>query len=154
MRLGNRWIAGLAMVCLLGVAGRATAQQHALFHLHHALWELKDARVELKESGWQFGEHKIKAERAIDEGIRQIELCLRNVGDFAPGIPKRFNFGEVYKGYGHHPHLHHAVVELRLAHKELKETRFNFGGHKEAAMRDIEAAANQIEILLKFARRP
>jgi hypothetical protein len=154
MRVGNRWVIGLLTVaCLAAVTGRVSAQQHALYHLHHALWELKDARVELRESRWQFGEHKIKAERAIDDGIRQIELCLRNVGDFAKGEPKRFDFREEYKRYPNHPHLYHSVVELRLAYKELKEARYNFGGHKEAAMRDIEIAANQIELLLKFARK-
>jgi hypothetical protein len=153
MRLGNRWISVLAVLCLAGFTGRASAQNHTLHHLHHALWELKDARIELKESTWTFGEHKVKAERAIDDGIRQIELILRNVGDFARGEPKRSDLREEYKKYEHHTHLHHAVVELRHAHKELKEARHNFGGHKEAALRDIEIAANQIEILLKHAKR-
>jgi hypothetical protein len=142
---------GLTVLCLTGVTGRVSAQNHPLYHLHHALWELKDARIELKESAWQFGEHKIKAERAIDDGIRQIELILQNVGDFARGEPKREKFD--YKVYAHHPHLYHSVVELRLAHKELKEARSNFGGHKDAALRDIAIAADQIELLLKNGKR-
>ena len=122
MRFGNRWFIGtLTILCLTGISGRASAQNHPLFHLYHALWELRDARIELRESRWQFGDHKFKAERAIDDGIRQIELILRNTGDFARGEPRRFDFREEYRRYPHHPHLHHAVVELRLADRELRE---------------------------------
>jgi hypothetical protein len=153
MRLGNRWIIVLTVLSLAGFTGRASAQKHALHHLHHALWELRDAKKELKESTWTFGEHKVKAEHAIEDGIKQIELILKHSGEFAKGEPKRSDLREEYKKYGHHAHLHHAVVELRHAHKELKETRYTFGGHKEAALRDIEIAANQIEILLKHAKR-
>jgi hypothetical protein len=154
MRLGNRWIIGsLTLLCLAGLTGRATAQQHALHHLHHSLWELKDARFELAESRWQFGEHKLKAERAMNETINQIELILRHAGDYSRGTPTRGDLREEYRRYPHHPHLHHALNELRHAHKELSELRHDFGGHKQAAMREIDIAITQIDILLRNARR-
>ena len=31
-----------------------------------------------------------------------------------------------------HPHLHHALYEMRAAEKELLETTNDFGGHKTA----------------------
>jgi hypothetical protein len=153
MRVGNRWIiAALTFLCVAGSAGRVSAQ-HALNHIHHALWELKDARLEIKESKWHFGEHKVKAEIAIDNAIKQIDLVLLNAGEFGRGEWKRRELREEYKRFDHHPHLHFAVVELRLAHKELQAIKHNFGGHKEAALRDIDIAANQIEILIKNAKR-
>jgi hypothetical protein len=153
MRVGNRWlITSLTLLCFAGAAGRVAAQ-HPLTHIHHALWELKDARTELKESRWHFGEHKAKAERAIDDAIRQLDIILLNAGDLNKADFKRRNLADEYKRFDHHPHLHFTVVELRLAHKELKESKHNFGGHKEAALRDIDIAANQIEILLKEAKR-
>ena len=48
-----------------------------------------------------------------------------------------------------HHHLHHALWELRDAHKELKETKHLFGGHKEKAMHAIHAAIKQVETLLE-----
>jgi cell fate (sporulation/competence/biofilm development) regulator YlbF (YheA/YmcA/DUF963 family) len=144
----------MALLCLAVLSVPAMAQKkHPHHNLHHALWELRDARHELKETKHDFGEHKEKAILAINEAIRQIEICLKNVGDNGKGEPTRRDLKDEYKKYKHHPHLHHAVVELRHAHKELKETRHNFGGHKDAALRDINAAIFNIEALLKHDRK-
>ena len=76
MRAKSRWIiVSMTFLCLAAAAGRASAQ-HPLNHLHHSLWELKDALKELKESTWKFGEHKAKAEVAMANAIRQIELIF------------------------------------------------------------------------------
>jgi hypothetical protein len=48
-----------------------------------------------------------------------------------------------------HPHLLHALYELREAHAELKESKHDYGGHKEAALRDMHIAAEQIELCLR-----
>ena len=53
-----------------------------------------------------------------------------------------------------HPHLHHAVYELRLAHEELEKAGHNFNGHKQKSMQAIEAAYRQIEKCLEAAGDP
>lgn len=123
-------------------------------HLHHALWELREAHKELKEDTmWNFGEHKEKALHAIHEAEKQIEVLLMNRPANDQGTPTKRDLKEEYKQYPHHPHLHHALHELRHAHRQLKESTFDYGGHKEAALRDIHHAISQIEILLKDARK-
>ena len=88
MRVGNRWIFALLTVWSLTlVAGRAAAQErHRLHYLHHALWELRDARIELRESRWNFGEHKVKAERAIDivERDRANDVAIPSLPPYRP----------------------------------------------------------------------
>jgi len=53
-----------------------------------------------------------------------------------------------------HPHLHHAVYELRLAHEELKKADHNFGGQREKGLLAIDAAYRQIEKCLEAAGDP
>ena len=142
----------LAAAALLGIAGltvRATEPTHPHHHIHHALWELRDARKELKESKHDFGGHKQAALSAINDAIKNLDLALKNAGDDVKGAPARGDLKEAYKKYKHHPHLHHALHELKHAHHQLKEAKHNFGGHREAAMRDILIAEKQIKILLE-----
>jgi hypothetical protein len=53
-----------------------------------------------------------------------------------------------------HPHLHHALHEMREAHKELKEARHDFGGHREKALEALDAAIRQTEKALEAAGDP
>ena len=118
--------------------------------MHHALHELKEARHELKEAAHDFGGHREKALKAVDAAIVQIEKALVGAGDSfkAVKIDK-----DVYKKYEHHPHIHHAIHELKEARHELKEANHEFGGHREAALRDVNYAIEQLELALKFARK-
>ena len=43
----------------------------------------------------------------------------------------------------------HALHELREAHKELEGSKHAYGGHKQAALKDIHLAIEQIEKALK-----
>ncbi len=122
-------------------------------HLHHALYELHDARRELNNSSYKFGGHKAKALLAINDAIKHIELALVAHGDNIKSVATKRDLQEHHKKYAHHPHLHHAIVELRHAHKEMKEASHDFGGHRKAALRDINIAIHQIELLLKDSRK-
>jgi hypothetical protein len=51
----------------------------------------------------------------------------------------------------HHPHLHHALRELREVRTELKESPHDFGGHREKALKATDAAIAQIDKALKGA---
>ncbi len=131
----------------------ATAQEpHPYHHLHHALWELRDAHKELKESRADFGGHKEKGLAAIHDAIKQLDLALKHPEGHVKGSPTRGDLREEYKKYKHHPHLHHALHELRHAHHQLKESKHDFGGYREAALRDMHAAIVQIELMLKHHR--
>ena len=50
-----------------------------------------------------------------------------------------------------HHHLHHALWELRDAHKELKESKHQFGGHRTAALHAIHDAIKNLDLALKNA---
>ena len=120
-------------------------------HLHHALHELREARTELKEAKHDFGGHREKALVAVQAAIQQIDEALKAAGDNIKGTGK--NDLNLYKKYTHHPHIHHAIHELKEARTQLREAKHNFGGHREAALHDIHIAIEQLELALKFARK-
>jgi L-lactate utilization protein LutB len=53
-----------------------------------------------------------------------------------------------------HPHLHSALFEMREAHKELKEAKHDFGGHREKAVEALNAAIKQLEKALESVGDP
>jgi hypothetical protein len=119
-------------------------------HMHHALYELAETRKELKEAAHDFGGHREKALRAVDEAIVQMEKALEAAGDkYVARAPEK----EVYRKYEFHPHLHHALHELEESRRELKEAKHDFGGHREKALEKVDHATKQLELALKFARR-
>jgi hypothetical protein len=137
--------------CVVAFCGTATA---APIHpaMHHALFELQEAKSELKAAKHDFGGHRAKALEACDAAIKQIELALEAKGDAYKGLKGR-DVG-IYKKYnGIHPHINHAVVELREAVAEMKAAKHDFGGHKVQALKDTEFAIEQLELALKFANK-
>jgi len=46
-------------------------------HIHRALRELREARIELKEADHDFGGHRKEALEAVDRAIRQLDRALR-----------------------------------------------------------------------------
>ena len=68
MRQGTRLsIALISVVGLLSATASIRAQFAETVHLYHALWELRDADLEVRESKWSFGLQKEKALIASDE---------------------------------------------------------------------------------------
>jgi hypothetical protein len=53
-----------------------------------------------------------------------------------------------------HPRVHAALYEMRLAHKELKEAKHDFGGHREKALEALDVAIVQVEKALKAVDEP
>jgi hypothetical protein len=119
-------------------------------HMHHALHELKETRIELKEAAHDFGGHREKALKAVDAAIIQIEIALKEAGD--PFKALKVDAAH-YKKYDHHPHIHRAIAELKETRVELKEAKHDFGGHREKALKDVNYAIEQLELALKFARK-
>ena len=119
--------------------------------MHHALRELREARTELKEAAHGFGGHRAKAIKGVEAAIAQMDKAFEAVGDNFKGGGKFDKF--IYKKYEHHPHIHHALVELREARTEFKDAAHDFKGHREKALRDVENAIDQLELCLKFAKK-
>jgi hypothetical protein len=154
MRLGTLWAFGaVAIFGLTTLCARATEPMHPHHHLHHALWELRDARKELKDAKHNFGGHREKALLAVEAAIKQLDKALKNAGDNIKGAPTRGDLRETYKTYAHHPHIHHALHECRHAHKQLEESKHDFGGHRKAALHDIHHAIIQLELCLKHHKK-
>jgi hypothetical protein len=50
----------------------------------------------------------------------------------------------------HHPRIHEALHALREARVELKEAKHDYGGHRDEAIRAIDASIHQLEVCLKY----
>jgi hypothetical protein len=49
-----------------------------------------------------------------------------------------------------HHHIHDAIEALRAARGDLMEASHDFGGHREEAVRSIDASIHQLEICLQY----
>jgi hypothetical protein len=49
-----------------------------------------------------------------------------------------------------HHHIHDAIEALRSARADLMEASHDFGGHREEAVRTIDASIHQLEICLQY----
>jgi hypothetical protein len=49
-----------------------------------------------------------------------------------------------------HHHIHEAIDELRAARADLMAASHDFGGHREEAVRSIDASIHQLEICLQY----
>ena len=117
-----------------------------------SLWELHHAHHELKESNFDFGDHRPKAQAAIADAIKQVDAALAKAGDAPTGKPTKRDVKEEYKNYPSHPHLHHALHVLRHAHKQLKESKHDLGA-RDAALRDVDRAIHNVTVLLEHAKK-
>jgi L-lactate utilization protein LutB len=146
--LSRRSALALAVLGWLGIVAQA-AVQHP--HIHHALHELREARTELREAKHDFGGHRKAALEALDVAIDQLDKAMDAVGDSHKGYTPPG--GDVYKAYKHHPHIHHAINELKEARSELKGAAHDFKGYRVKALEAIDVAITQLEEALKFANK-
>ena len=49
-----------------------------------------------------------------------------------------------------HPKIRHAIVALEAAKVELKTAAHDFGGHREAALKECDAAITQLKLALQY----
>jgi hypothetical protein len=52
-----------------------------------------------------------------------------------------------------HPYIHRALHKLREARKDLQAAAHDYGGHRVAAIKDIDRAIHQLERALKYDKR-
>jgi hypothetical protein len=129
-------------LCLAAPPGSTAQEKHP--HLHHAIYEMREAERELREAKHDFGGHRAKALKALEAAVHQTEKALEAVG--APY--KTFKPGKIYGSYKNHPHLRHALVEMREAERELREAKHDFKGHRERALKDLEHAVAQTKLCI------
>ena len=131
---------------ILALTATAAPAYHS--HVEHALHELKEARAEVKRAKHNFGGHRRAALKDIDAAIHQLNRLV--------GHPhhKQHAGASGYKAgsHKHRSHIHHALHELREARNELRHSKFDFGGHKHKAVKDINAAIHQLEIIVRHYR--
>jgi hypothetical protein len=130
-------------------ASTADARPEEYPRVHVALFEMREAVTELKSASHDFGGHRAKAQAALEEAVSQVEKALQAVGQGVRGSePGKV----VYKSYANHPHIRHALAVTKEARDELKAAPHDFKGHREKAIQALNAATEQLELALKFAR--
>ncbi len=138
--------AALAVPILGGMLASPTAARADHHHIHNALYELEKATVELKEADHDYGGHRAKALLAVEGAMFHMNKLLVIAGE-KPVSPKPD--AELYKAYKHNPHMHHALKVLKEAHKQIKESKTDFGDLREKTLVQIDYAIGEIEICLK-----
>lgn len=117
-------------------------------HLRAALHELRDARrwLERAEDNWPPG-HKERALASTKDAIDTVKqmLAVKDVDSFR-GVERRPDY---YDRYRDHPRLRAALSDLRDARQELRSIKDDFGGLRERALDDIDAAAGDIVHLIR-----
>ncbi len=53
----------------------------------------------------------------------------------------------------HHPAIHAAIRSLEKAKLELKAAAHDFGGHRETALKECDAAIEQLKLALQFDKK-
>jgi tetratricopeptide (TPR) repeat protein len=140
-------VPAIAAVSML-LPGRASAEPKYP-HLHHALYEMKEAHKQLKEAGHDFGGHRERALEGLDAAIRQTEKALEAIGDPYHGYTPREGTYHEYKNF---VHLRHSVVEMKEARRELKEAPHDYKGHRDEAIRFLDYAIEQVDKCLPFCK--
>ena len=52
-----------------------------------------------------------------------------------------------------HPKIHHAIKALEEAKVELKTAAHDFGGHREAALKECDAAIAELKLALQYDKK-
>jgi hypothetical protein len=140
----------LPVLALLGLLpGSANAEpRHP--HLHHVLYDIKQAARELAEAKSEFGGYKGPAIEDLNEAAAQVEKLLKAASD--PVAPNYMPDPNAVAGYKDLKHLRHAEDQIERALKELKAS--NAAGvseYKEKAIAALEKAWLQVFVCLKNA---
>lgn len=61
--------------------------------------------------------------------------------------------GNGEQGKERHPHIRHAIKELKAAREELKEAAHDFGGHRVDALKAVDEAILQLDAALNYDKK-
>jgi hypothetical protein len=79
-----------------------------------------------------------------------LALSFPVVAPAAPPSPKPQPTPAAAAAAERHHHIHDAIDALRSARGDLMEASHDFGGHREEAVRSIDASIHQLEICLQY----
>jgi hypothetical protein len=86
--------------------------------------------------------------------MRKLLVLVLGVGLVLGGLGLWASFSaEAKPPVEKHPHIHRALHKLREARRELQTGAHDFGGHRAAAVRDVDRAIAQCEKALKYDRK-
>jgi hypothetical protein len=131
---------------ILALTATAAPAYHS--HVEHSLHELRRAHAEIKAAKHNFGGHRRAALKDIDAATHQLNRLVGHPHHKHHAGASGYRAGSLK----HRSHIHHALHELREARGELERSRFDFGGHKLKAIKDINAAIRQLEIIVRHYR--
>jgi hypothetical protein len=115
-----------------------------------ALYEMRQARTELETGAKIFGGHRVKALKALNGAIGEIVAGLEAIGENTRGMEPPEG---PYRNYKTYPHIRHAMQALREARDVLQDATRKFGGHRVAALREVETALEELRLALRFAEQ-
>jgi len=128
-------------------AVRIPAWENAERHpMRRAVIALEEARNHLQRAAHDFHGHRELALKLCDAALRQLHEALAHEVVVVPRPAPAVVRVEVAETQAP---LHHAIHELELAVVFMRAEPHNFGGHKEAAIRDSEAAIGQLRECLE-----
>jgi hypothetical protein len=163
-------LTGLILCCLTSTAlavppGKPEKREpHKLSNaqLHEALAVLQATKKILESADHDYGGHRVAAVRDINVAERQLHLALRSQhkgtlsGGKTGGKPGKPGKGG---GKGREPQnisnlqLADAIVILEQTHVLLQKADHDYGGHREAAARDLGKAVQQLKVALTFEKK-
>ncbi|WP_020470611.1 hypothetical protein [Zavarzinella formosa] len=140
----GRLLSLAAIAALIGLFSPGRASADPVHHkLHAALHDIKESISELEGAKHNFGGHKEQALKDLKFAAIQVEKALAAVHDPFP-VGYKPN-PDHYKDFRDHKHLRHAEHSITAAIIELKESKANFGDHKEHAIKALEVAHIQVK---------
>jgi len=73
----NKMLSSLALIAMMLMLSSPSPAAGRHPRIERALGALQEARGELDRAPHDFGGHRVDALRAIDEAIRQLQVCLQ-----------------------------------------------------------------------------
>jgi hypothetical protein len=137
----------LGGIALALSAGPTIAQADEPFpHLMHAKWEMIKAKEEVEDKRWERHRKDIIAD--LDAAIEETNKALAfGKAEWKYEGPK--DAKKVYGEYKEFPHLHHAIVELKEARKEVEGKAHEKYERKEHTVKAIDKAISRLEDAIK-----
>jgi hypothetical protein len=127
--------------------------------MHATLDALARAQTELQAATPNKGGHREKGLEILAQAVSEVQAGIQyadahptEIGPAEPeAAPEPVN--ENVAGAANQPHMGQAMVELREAHKQLREAKGDKGGHRARALELIKQAEQQIREGIKFANQ-
>ncbi len=162
--IGLMW-AGLILGCLVstvvaapGQGAKRKPQKASNAQLREGFNVLQATKKILQSADNDYGGHRVDAIKAIDAAEHQLRLALRTQqkGKSASAKPAKSGNGKRKKPEPQsisNLQLADAIVILVRTQELLEKADHDYGGHRDAAVRDIGVAIKQLKTALKYEKK-